>query len=43
MLAAIGSLYKSNDFLSLEEKKSLLINYIRLIANHEKIGAENIL
>lgn len=43
MLAAIGSLYRSNDLLGLEEKKSLLINYIRLIANHEKIGVENML
>ena len=43
MLAAIGSLYKSNDFLGLEEKKSLLINYIRLIGNHEKLNIENII
>ncbi len=42
MIAAIGSLYKSQDFLGLEEKKSLLINYIRLISNHEKVTIENI-
>ena len=43
MLAAIGSMYKAQDFLGLEEKKSLLINYIRLISNHERVNVENII
>ena len=43
MLAAIGSMYKVQDFLGLEEKKSLLINYIRLISNHERVNVENII
>ena len=43
MLSAIESLYKTDDFLGLEEKKSLLINYIRLISNHERVNIENII
>ena len=43
MLASIGSLYKINEFSTIEEKKSLLINYIRLIGNHEKLNIENII
>ena len=43
MLSSIASAYKTNDFYSLEEKKSLLINYIRLIGNHEKLNIENII
>lgn len=41
MLSAIMSLYKTGDFSSLEEKKSLLINYMRLIKEHERINIDN--
>ena len=43
MLSAIESLYKADDFSGLEEKKSLLINYIKLIFNHERVNIENII
>ena len=43
MIAAIGSVYKTQDFSGLEEKKSLLINYIRLINNHERVTVSNII
>lgn len=43
MLSAIGSHYKTGDFSGLEEKKSLLINYIKLISNHERVNIENII
>ena len=43
MLAAIESMYKTGEFLGLEEKKALIINYIELIKTHEKITLENIL
>lgn len=43
MISAIGSHYKTADFSGFEEKKSLLINYIRLIQSHEKINIENII
>lgn len=43
MLSAIGSLYKTGDFSSLEEKKSLLINYMRLIEEHERINIDNLI
>ncbi|MBR2024642.1 MAG: DUF4363 family protein [Clostridia bacterium] len=43
MISAIGSLYKTGDFSGFEEKKSLLVNYIRLIKSHEKISLENII
>ena len=43
MLSAIKSLYKTGDFSSLEEKKSLLINYMRLIEGHEKINFDNLI
>ena len=43
MLSAIESHYKTGDFSGLEEKKSLLINYIKLISNHEKVNIENII
>ena len=43
MLASLEAMYKSNDFSGLEEKKSLLINYIKLINSHERVNLENIL
>lgn len=43
MLSSLESMYESRDFLGLEEKKALLINYIRLINSHEKVSLENIL
>lgn len=43
MLSAIESMFNSNNFLGLEEKKSLLINYIKLINTHERVSIENIL
>ena len=43
MLATLEAMYEAGDFLGLEEKKALLINYIKLINTHEKISIENIL
>ena len=43
MLSAIKSHYKTGDFSSLEEKKSLLINYMRLIEEHERINIDNLI
>ncbi len=43
MLSAIASLYKIGDFSTLEEKKSLLINYIELISDHERVSIDNII
>lgn len=43
MLATIEAIYKTGEFLGLEEKKAILINYIKLINTHEKISIENIL
>jgi len=43
MLSSIDAMYNSNEFFGLEEKKALLINYIRLIKSHEKVNLENIL
>ncbi len=43
MLASLESMYRKSSFLGLEEKKSLLINYIKLIQSHEKLSIENIL
>ena len=43
MLSAIESMYSSNNFLGLEEKKALLINYIKLINTHERVTIENII
>ena len=43
VLSTIESLYKIGDFSSLEEKKSLLINYIRLIKEHEKVSFDNLI
>lgn len=43
MLAAMESMYKTGEFLGLEEKKALLTNYIKLIKTHERVTLENIL
>lgn len=43
MLSALASLYKIGDFSTLEEKKSLLINYIELISDHERVSIDNII
>lgn len=43
MLSAIASLYKIGDFSTLEEKKALLINYIELISDHERVSIDNII
>ncbi|MBO5356532.1 MAG: hypothetical protein J6A95_02080 [Clostridia bacterium] len=43
MLASLEAMYESDSFLGLEEKKALLINYIKLINSHEKVSFDNIL
>lgn len=43
ILATLDAMYKSNNFLGLEEKKALLTNYIKLIRTHEMVTIENIL
>ncbi len=43
MLSALEAMYEAGSFLGLDEKKALLINYIRLINTHEKVSIDNIL
>lgn len=43
MLSSMEAMYNTGEFLGLEEKKSLLINYIKLINSHERVSLENIL